>query len=239
MGLNKSIDAELGRAYLILQGSITAAPELKERLDAMGFTVPALTAAYDLYIAAGGQRITAFVEHGEQLKATLDLNTQRALVDHQYSLLSQISRTVFINRPDLLVTLGVQTHHSTGPVSDEPNAPAQPPERPSEALSAVVGRAKQLYSGLIAQPNLVTELATVGYPAARLERELADVTALENADVVQEREKGEAKGAKAKQREALAELKTWLRRFRGIVVPALSDRPDLLSMLGLKPKGKR
>jgi len=239
MGLNKSIDAELGRAYLILQGSITAEGELKDRLTAIGFTVPVLTAAHDLYVEAGGQRIAAFVEHGEQLKATFDLNTQRALVDRQYSLLAQTSRAVFVNRADVLAALGLQEHHSTGPISDDPNAPPAPPKRDSRAQAAVVGRAKQLYSGLIAQPDLVAELAPLGYPAQRLERELTDVTTLENADVAQEREKGEAQGAKAKQKAALAELKTWVRRFNGIVVPALSDRPDLLSMLGLKPKGKR
>lgn len=45
-------------------------------------------------------------------------------------------------------------------------------------------------------------------------------------------------GAKAQQREALTKLRAWVRRFTGIVVPALSDRPDLLAQLGLKPKGR-
>ena len=36
---------------------------------------------------------------------------------------------------------------------------------------------------------------------------------------------------------ALTALNDWVHRFTGIVVPALSDRPDLLSMLGLKPRG--
>jgi hypothetical protein len=94
-----------------------------------------------------------------------------------------------------------------------------------------------LYEGIIAQPALVTQLTPVGYPAVRLQKELADVTALESADVVQEREKGEAKGAKAQQKAALQALNEWVHRFNGIVIPALSDCPDLLSMLGLKARG--
>ena len=43
---------------------------------------------------------------------------------------------------------------------------------------------------------------------------------------------GEAKGAKAQQKAALQALNEWVHRFNGIVVPTLSDRPDLLSMLG-------
>ena len=43
--------------------------------------------------------------------------------------------------------------------------------------------------------------------------------------------------AEAQQKAALTALNEWVHRFTGIVVPALSDQPDLLSMLGLKPRG--
>ena len=237
MGAKTTIDAQLGEAQLILEGGIKAGPELKARLAAVSYDEAALTSGYDLYVAAGGQRITAYAEHGQQLGATSDLNLLRDKVDHQVSTLAQISKTVFEQQVDVLATLGLQRHKSTGPASDDPNAPAKKPARPSEAQAALVGRAKQLYGGIIAQPDLVTQLTPVGYPAARLQQELEDVTALEDADVAQEREKGEAKGAKAQQKAALTALNEWVHRFSGIVVPALSDRPDLLSMLGLKSRG--
>ena len=237
MGEKTSIDAQLGAAKLILEGGMKAVPELKARLAAVSYDEAALTTGYDLYVAAGGQRITAYTEHGQQLGATIDLNLLRDKVEHQYSTLAQISKTVFEQEVDVLAALGLQRHKSTGPASDDPNAPAKKPARPSDAQAALVGRAKQLYGGIIAQPDLVTQLTPVGYPAERLQQELDDVTALENADVAQEREKGEAKGAKAQQKAALTALNDWVHRFTGIVVPALSDRPDLLAMLGLKPRG--
>jgi hypothetical protein len=237
MGLNKSINAFLGQTYLILNGSITAGPDLKARLDEIGFTAPALTVAHTLYVAAGGQVITAFTEHGEQLKATLDLAGVRNTLDHQYSTLAQISKTVFMDQPAVLAALDLQTHYVAAPAPGDPNATVMKAARPSETQVEAVGRAKQLYDGLLAQPALIAQLTPVGYTADRLQQERAVVTALENADVAQEREKGEATGAKAQQKAALAQLKAWVRRFTGIVVPALSDRPDLLAMLGLKPRG--
>jgi hypothetical protein len=36
---------------------------------------------------------------------------------------------------------------------------------------------------------------------------------------------------------ALAEMKTWISRFNGIVVPALKDKPQFLTALSLKPRG--
>ena len=237
MSEKTTIDAQLDEAQLILEGGIKAGPELKARLAAVSYDEAALTVGYDLFVGAGGQRIAAFAEHGQQLGATANLNLLRDKVEHQVSTLAQISKTVFEKQVDVLATLGLQGHKVTVPDSKDPNATVKKAARPSEAQAALIGRAKQLYGGIIAQPALVTQLTPVGYTVVRLQQELADVTALESADVVQEREKGEAKGAKAKQKAALQELNAWVHRFTGIVVPALSDRPDLLSMLGLKARG--
>ena len=237
MGVNKSINAQLGETYVILNGGITAETELRSRLDGLGFTVLALQDAHELFVRAGGQRIAAFVEHGEQVKATVDLNAQRELVDRQYSQAAQIGKTVFADQPDALDTLDLQTHYATPPA--QPGGEPLPPQavRPSRAQAEVIGRAQRFYSGLLAKPDWVAQMAAVGYNAVRLQKELADVTTLQNADVVQEREKGEAKGATASQKAALAELRAWVKRFKGIVVPALNDRPDLLKALGLKSRG--
>ena len=238
MGAKRSIDSELERSRVLLQGSISAAPDLKGRLEQVGYTEAALGDGYDLYVAAGGQIITVYAERGQQIKSTLDVNAARDLLDSQYSMLAQICKTIFADQPDVLATLDLQTRYETPPATPQQPNPAPQPVQPSQAQAEVIGRAKRLYSGIIAQPEWVAQLTAVGYPLVRLQKELADVTALENVDVEQEREKGEAKGAKARQREALTKLRAWTRRFTGIVVPALSDRPDLLAQLGLKPKGR-
>jgi hypothetical protein len=49
----------------------------------------------------------------------------------------------------------------------------------------------------------------------------------------QESRKADAKARTAAQAQALDALGDWLARLRGIVHPALCDRPDLLDKLGL------
>lgn len=120
-----------------------------------------------------------------------------------------------------------------------PEDPEKPPKprRPSRAQAEFLDRARGLYQGAIKDAALAVELATVGYPLTRLQAELADVSAVEAADVAQESEKAERKGGTAAQRAALTTLNEWVSRFTGIVVPALKDRPDLLAKMGLKPRG--
>ena len=60
---------------------------------------------------------------------------------------------------------------------------------------------------------------------------------MSETDVVQEREKSEATASTTEQTAALTEMQDWISRFRGIVTPALRDKPQYLTALGLKPRG--
>ena len=124
------------------------------------------------------------------------------------------------------------------PMPERPDDGEKPPRprRPGRSQAAFLDRAKGLYQGAINDPALAAELATVGYPLTRLQAELADVSAVETADVTQEGEKAERKGGTSAQRTALKALDEWVSRFTGIVVPGPRDRPDLLAKMGLKPR---
>lgn len=123
-----------------------------------------------------------------------------------------LCRKLFSKRADLLHALGI-------------------------SQAAFFDRARILYNNALNDPAIAAELVTVGYPQTRLTAELTDLQSLEDADTKQEIEKAEAKGSAAAQKAALTELKAWVSRFTGIVVPALKDRPDLLAKMGLKPRG--
>ena len=62
---------------------------------------------------------------------------------------------------------------------------------------------------------------------------------IDNGKSLQEIEKAGAKGSTAAQKAALTQLNEWVSRFKGIVVPALKDRPDLLAKMGFKPRSGR
>lgn len=233
----QTIADQLERARIILQGARNGDTELQTRLAAVGYTTEALTAGYRLYEAAGGARIDAFAERGDQKGATATLNDLREKAEGQYKTLAQIANTVFAADPDARRTLGLDV--ITPAVPRVPPVEGEPPAPPrnSKAQAVFLDQARVLYQGALAQPALVTALTAVGYPATRLEAELADITALEAADIQQEAQKAEAKAGTAAQKAALTELNAWVKRFTGIVVPALKDRPNLLDKLGLKTRG--
>lgn len=76
MGSKTSIATKLDKARLVLEGSRSDA-ELTARLTQVGYNAAALDAGHALYVAAGGARITAFAEFGDQVGATANLNALR------------------------------------------------------------------------------------------------------------------------------------------------------------------
>ena len=160
-------------------------------------------------------------------------------MEAQVSTLAQISGTIFKDDVDARTTLGLELPHPPTPPAPEGSTPAEPPQPADrdQSLAALLDRGRILYGNALNHPEILNQLIPVGYTAVRLQKELADVTALSQADAVQEREKSEAVASTADQKAALAEMKAWISRFTGIVVPALKDKPEFLTALGLKPRG--
>ena len=246
MAAKNSIADQLEKARLIFDGARDGGADLTARLTAVGYTTAALAAGRTLYENAGGARTTAFAERGDQKGATATVNALRQKVEGQYKTLAQIAATIFKDTPDATKTLGLGDGQLAQPRPKpiEPAVPGGPlppvvvsTPRLSQSQAAFFDRARILYTNAQNDPAIAAELATVGYPATRLTAEYADLESLETADIKQEADKAEAKAGTAAQKAALTELNAWVSRFTGIVVPALKDRPDLLSKLGLKPRG--
>ena len=233
-----AIKDQLDRGYLIFNGYTEGSPELHSRLDQVGYTSPVMTGLGDLLARVQRLRGAALGEHGDQRGATRSLNLLRDKVEAQISALTQTAGTIFADNIDARTTLGLETPHlSAQPPTGDGTPPEPPQPRRDQSLAGLLDRGRNLYGNALKYPELLAQLTAVNYPASRLQTELDEVNALGKADAVQEREKGEATASTADQTAALAELKQWITRFRGIVVPALKDQPEWLTELGLKPRG--
>ena len=100
------------------------------------------------------------------------------------------------------------------------------------SLSGWIEQATAFYSNLLGNADLLAAMAAFGYDQARLAAEQALVQKVVTANLVQEKEKGEAQDA-TKQRDAkLDALDTWMSDFKAIATVALEERPQWLEKLG-------
>ena len=76
-------------------------------------------------------------------------------------------------------------------------------------------------------------LKEFGVTEQKLKAGLAEVKALEAANLAQEKEKGEAQAATQKRDAAMDELQDWLSDYLGIAKIALEENPQLLEGLGI------
>ncbi len=240
MGDNTSIAKQLDAGLLIFNGYDAGGPELHARLSQVGYDGAALNVLRQLWAKAGGARSTALGEHGDQYRATEALELLQKKVEAQISTAAQIARTAFVADIDARTTLGLELpNHSTSQPAANGAVPSEPPQSAGrdQSLAGLLDRGRIFYGNALSHPEILAVLSSVGYNATRLQQELNEVTTLGTTDAVQEREKSEATASTASQKAALKDLKLWIQRFRGIVVPALKDKPDYLKALGLKPRG--
>lgn len=105
----------------------------------------------------------------------------------------------------------------------------------ADDLPGWLRQAKCFYQNLLDPQNadLLREISEFSYNADKLNAELAQVIAVGDADLEQEREKGEAQEATQKQDAKLTELRAWLAKHKPIAEVALADYPQWLEKLGL------
>lgn len=240
MGDNTSIAKQLDAGLLIINGYDAGGPDMHSRLAQVGYDGASINVLRQLWGKAGGARSMALGEHGDQYGATEALKLLQKKVETQVSTVSQIARTAFAADIDARTTLGLELpkHPTSHPAADGA-VPSEPPQSDGrdQSLAGLLDRGRILYSNALSHPEILSVLNGVGYSGARLQQEYNDVTTLGTTDAVQEREKSEATASTTSQKAALKEMKLWIQRFRGIVVPALKDKPEYLKALGLKPRG--
>lgn len=238
-----SIAEQLGRAEVLLTLLATDS-ELQERVQTVGYDAAAIAEGRALYEAAADARSKQQVAQAMQHATTATARALRAKVDAQVAALTKMARAIFPDDPGVLATLAIRpdlrkegrrraAHADTTADADAGSGRARR-GTPTRSQAALFDRADVLYTNALNDPAILAALQQVGYGAERLAQERADLAALMDADTAQEARKAESRKRTAEQQAALLALDAWLKRFRGITMIALRDRPDLLDRL--KPR---
>ena len=196
--------------------AVLADPDVQAALTPYGYDVAAMTAARALYDEV--QTLTAVqkLEYGEQYEATQNLNKAWATADAAYTNSLQLARIAFKKNGKGQSALGLNG-------------------RRKESYSGWVEQVTLFYKGLLDSPALQAEMTKYGYNTAKWEAEYALVQAVVAANVVQEREKGEAQDATKARDAALDELDEWLSDFKAVSQIALANMGQKLEGLGFGP----
>lgn len=101
-------------------------------------------------------------------------------------------------------------------------------------LSGWIEQADAFYSNLTKDSTLMSKMTAFGFNATKLNNEYALVKNVKDANLEQEKEKGEAQDATKKRDAKMDELDTWMSDFKGIAFVALDENPQWLEKLGYK-----
>ena len=99
-------------------------------------------------------------------------------------------------------------------------------------LSGWLEQTTAFYANLMADAKLMAAMGIFGYDQAKLEAEQVLMQAVVKANLVQEKEKGEAQEATKLRDARLDELDQWMSDFKAIAQVALEENPQWLEKLG-------
>ncbi len=94
-------------------------------------------------------------------------------------------------------------------------------------------QARQFYSNLLAEAELLAQMAEYGITQAKLEAGQAQVDDVEQAHHVQKQKRGQAQAATQARDATLDALSQWVSDFISIARLALQERPQYLEKLGV------
>jgi hypothetical protein len=200
----QSIDERLTQTDLALSNA--ADPLIAPLLAAHGYTVERLAEGLAL-LAAARQALSRRQDlRGVQQGCTRQVNEAQRAAREKYVALAKVARTIFKDRPEVLVKLGIQ--------GGTPSS-----------LAGLLQAGATLLDNL-ADPAIAAELAEYGHPPERIVELAAAFQALRTANNAQEAAKGDTQNA-------TRELQAAMRRFRAIARDALRDHPEYLEKLGI------
>lgn len=237
----RSNQEKIERARLIISAATNG--ELSLKLQQLGIAPEILQEGQALCLHCDTTQRSQAAAHAASIECTQAVRTQTSTVQTQYANLVKTARAIFrgdraaqqrlgiVSRRRAAVPVAVDT--ATPHTDDAPTT--RRAARVTDSLAIFLNSARQLYDSALHHAPTLEALAKFGYAQQRMERERNDVATLEVFDVEQERLKAVAKASTAEHYAAVDALHTWTMRFEGVVVPALSDRPDLVNAMGLKP----
>lgn len=209
--MSPSIDEKLTQADVAISNA--ADPAIAPLLEPYNLGAAGLAEGQSCLDAAWQARSRRQELRGVQQGCTRQVNEAQRAAREKYVALATVARTIFKDRPEVLVKLGIQG------------------STPS-SLAGLLQAGATLLDNL-ADPAIAAELAEYGHPPARIAELAAAFEALRQANFAQEAAKGAVQQATREFQAAMDALDDWMSRFRTIARDALRDYPEYLEKLGI------
>lgn len=175
---------------------------------------PKFDAAFKLYDAAYAAETTHVKERGEQHEARKKFD---ALFDDAHKIYMEhvdFVKLLCRKKPKLQDTFGLH----------EPR---------KKTISGWLKQARVFYTNVLANPEILEDLTRYNLTKEKLEANLANVTAVAQANIDHKREKAEAQDAREKRDAAIEALYEIMYEFMKVCKYALKEHPQLMEALGV------
>ncbi len=207
-----SIDTLLSDAQLAIDNALNNPTILN--LSNFGYTSAKIQQGKKLYTIAATAQLAQQHEAGGQVSATTVVNDAWETAKKTYSRMIKVTRVAFKRNSGVAVQLGLNGGRK-------------------KSLSGWLAQANQFYQNALGDKAVLTGLKEFGITEQKLKAGLAELAVVETANLVQEKEKGEAQAATQTRDAALDELQDWLSDYLVIAKVALEDDPQLLEGMGI------
>jgi len=213
MSFDRSIDTLLTEAQVAIDNALNN-PTILGYLSDFGYTSARIQQGKKLYTIAADAQLAQTAEAGEQISATATVNEAWAAAKKSYIRWVKVSRVALKGNSGAATQLALSGKRK-------------------ESLSGWLSQAKQFYNNALSDRGILKSLQGFGITEQKLKAGLAEIKAIETANLAQEKEKGEAQAATQKRDKALDELQDWVSDYLAIAKVALEEDPQLLEALGV------
>lgn len=213
MSKPQSIDSLLNQAQVAIDNALNN-PTILSALSDYGYTAARINQGKKRYNEAAAAQLSQTTEAGEQLSASATVNDARETAKKSYIRFVKIARIAFKRDAGISSQLALSGTRK-------------------RTLSGWLAQATQFYKNALANPAILKGFKEFGITEPKLKAGLAELKAVEAANLIQEKEKGDAQAATKQRDVALDELQDWMSDFLGIARIALEEDPQILESLGV------
>lgn len=210
----ESIDARLLAAQVAIDNAL-GDKGILDALTVYGYNTAKLNAGKTLLTTAQELSNKQKAEYGEQYEASEKVEKTWEEANKEYMKTVKVARVALKDDVKAQISLMLVGERK-------------------KSLSGWIEQADAFYSNLVKDTALMTKMTAFGYNAAKLNNEYALVKKVKDANLDQEKEKGEAQDATKKRDVKLDELDTWMSDFKSIAYVALDENPQWLEKLGYR-----
>ncbi|MEO0646688.1 MAG: hypothetical protein AAFZ17_11105 [Cyanobacteria bacterium J06650_10] len=213
MSFNRSIDTILSEAQVAIDNSLNN-PQVLEYVGDFGYSADRLKKGKALYNVAAAAQLEKSAESGEQISASETVKENWEKAKKTYMRLVKVARVALKKDGGAIAQLDLSGKRK-------------------DSLSGWLAQANQFYQNALANTAILSALGEFGITDKKLKTGLNEVKAVESANLLQEKEKGEAQAATQRRDRALDELQDWLSDYLAIAKIALEEESQLLEGLGV------